>query len=97
MPPTSYRRVLSAEDADTGTILIEKSRWAMFPPPMEEFAIEAGGQRFVTRIVAEDCSCVGTPHQHLHLEAGHLKHLLHFTRGASITITRGEKAYVIAN
>lgn len=59
---TGYRRKLSREDAATGTVLITKDRWAGFPPPMVEFAVEAGGQRFATRVVAEDCLCAPPAH-----------------------------------
>ena len=37
-----YRRKLSREDAETGTILITKDRWPAFPPPMQEFSISIG-------------------------------------------------------
>lgn len=47
-----YRRKLSREDADTGTILITKDRWRAFPPPMREFAVTAGGWRFAARVGA---------------------------------------------
>lgn len=90
-----YRRRLSPEDADTGSILITKDRWRDFPPPMTEFAIDAGGRRFATRIVAEDCACVPPPHQHLHLEAAHFRDRLNFTKGAVIEIVREGDAYVI--
>ena len=51
----SYRRKLSREDVATGSILIEEVALAQFPPPMQEFAVDVAGQRFATRIVAEDC------------------------------------------
>jgi hypothetical protein len=92
-----YRRKLSREDAETGTVLVEKSRWRLFPPPMTEFAVEAAGRRFATRIVAEDCACVTPPHQHYHLEAGHFRHLLDFTRGAVIEIEPAGDAYLVRN
>jgi len=92
-----YRRKLSREDAETGTLLIEKSRWRLFPPPMTEFAVEAAGRRFATRIVAEDCDCVPPPHQHYHLEAGHFRHLLDFTPGAVIVIEPSGDAYLARN
>ena len=84
----SYTRRLSREDADTGSVLIEKSRWRMFPAPQEEFAVLVGDQEFHTCIVAEECDCVPPPHQHYHLEAGHFRHLLDFRPGASLTIER---------
>ncbi|MHB8375522.1 MAG: hypothetical protein ACYDEB_01005 [Dehalococcoidia bacterium] len=96
-PPRPYRRKLSREDADTGTILIAKARWRMFPPPMAEFAVRAGGRRFHTRIIAEDCDCVPPPHQHLHLEAGHLRGQLDFRPGALIEIARQGEEYVLRN
>jgi hypothetical protein len=83
-----YRRTLSREDAETGTVLIETSRWKLFPPPMREFAVDVNGRRFATRIVAEDCACVPPPHQHYHLEAGHFRELLNFERGRVIEIER---------
>jgi hypothetical protein len=92
-----YRRKLSSEDAETGTILIEKSRWRAFPPPMREFPVEVAGKRFATRIVAEDCECVRSPHQHYHLEAGHFRHALDFTRGAVIVIEQRGDAYLVGN
>jgi hypothetical protein len=85
---TIYRRRLSREDADTGTILITKDRWRMFPPPLEEFAVEVGGQRFLTTIVAKDCACVGEPHRHDHLEAGPFRHLIEFAPGRWVAIER---------
>ncbi len=92
-----YRRKLSREDADTGSILIEKRVWRAFPSPMAEFAVNVGGSRFATRIVAEDCVCVPPPHQHYHLEAGHFRHLLNFDRGSVIEIAPGEAGFVIRN
>jgi hypothetical protein len=92
-----YRHKLSREDADTGTILITKDRWRAFPPPMREFAVDVGGRRFATRIVAEDCACVPPPHQHLHLEAGHFRHLLEFTRGAIVEIEVDDDGCTIRN
>ncbi len=92
-----YRRKLSREDADTGTILITKGRWRMFPPPMDEFTVRVGRRRFQTRIVAEDCACVPPPHQHLHLEAGHLRDRLDVRAGAVIEIAREGAEYVIRN
>jgi hypothetical protein len=92
-----YRRKLSRGDADTGTILITKDRWSMFPPPMQEFAVEIGGRRFATRIVPEDCACVPPPHQHYHLEPAHVGKLLDFTKGAVIEIEQGPDRYVVRN
>lgn len=94
---TPYIRKLSAEDVDTGSLLIEKARWRAFPAPMQEFAVEAAGQRFATRIVAEDCNCVPPPHQHLHMELGHLRHLLRFERGERVVVEQGDGAYLISN
>ena len=93
----AYRRRLSAEDADTGTILITKDRWSMSPEPMREFPVPVGRRRLDTRIVAEDCNCVPPPHQHLHLEAGHLRHLLDWRKGAVIEIARDGDGYVLRN
>ena len=92
-----YRRKLSGEDADTGSILILKTDWRAFPPPMQEFAVEVAGRRFATRIVAEDCACVPPPHQHYHLEAGHFRHLLDFSRGAIVEIEPGDGVFSIRN
>ncbi len=92
-----YHRRLSRKDADTGSILIRNARWRDFPPAMQEFAVEVGGKRFATRIVAEDCVCVPPPHQHYHLEAGHFRHLLDFSRGAAISIEASGEAYVLRN
>jgi hypothetical protein len=92
-----YRRKLSAEDVETGSILLEKSRWRDFPAPMTEFPVEAAGTRFATRIVAEDCNCVPPPHQHLHLEAGHFRDRLNFERGAVVVVGRTDDTYTIAN
>jgi hypothetical protein len=96
-PTTTYERKLSAEDADTRSILILKSRWRAFPPPMQEFTAVVAGQSFQTRVVAEDCSCVPPPHQHYHLEAGHFAHLLDFRRGARVSVERRGEAYHVAN
>jgi len=46
-----YRRKLSLEDADTGTIM-PKDRWRAFPPLMREFAVAVAGRRVATRIDA---------------------------------------------
>jgi hypothetical protein len=92
-----YRRKLSREDADTGTILITKDRWRVFLPTMQEFAVDVAGRRFATRIVAEDCACVLPPHQHLHLEAGHFRHLLDFTRGAIVEIEVDDGVCTVRN
>jgi hypothetical protein len=95
---TVYTRKLSTEDVDTGTILIEKSRWSRFPAPMQEFAVRVGDARFVTRIVAEDCDCVPPPHQHYHLEANHFRDRLTFERGATIEIQQdADGSYALAN
>jgi len=93
----TYRRRLTREDAETGTLLIEKSRWKMFPAPMTEFAVELGGARFATRIVAEDCSCVPPAHQHYHLEAGHFRDRLDFSRGRVIEVERAGDIYRLRN
>jgi len=85
---SSYRRKLSREDAETGSILIDKRAWRLFPPPMEEFTVLVGGQEFRTCIVAEDCNCVPPPHQHYHLEAGHFRHLLDFSPGRTLLVRR---------
>ena len=83
-----YRRKLSREDVETGSVLIDKRAWRLFPPPMEEFTVVVGGQEFRTCIVAEDCNCVPPPHQHYHLEAGHFRHLLDFTAGRTVLMQR---------
>jgi len=92
-----YRRKLSREDADTGSVLITKDRWRVFPPPMQEFVVDVAGRRFATRIVAEDCECVPPAHQHYHLEAGHFRHLLDFAPGAVIEIERDDGVYAVRN
>ena len=92
----TYRRKLSREDAETGTLLITKDRWSMFPAPMTEFPIEVRGSRFETRIVAEDCVCVPPPHQHLHLELGHVRERLDFHTGAVVEVDRTpDGAYIV--
>ena len=83
-----YRRRLSREDAETGSILIDKRAWRLFPPPMEEFTVVVGGQEFRTCIVAEDCNCVPPLHQHYHMEAGHFRHLLDFSPGRTLLVRR---------
>ena len=83
-----YRRKLSREDVETGSVLIDKRAWRLFPPPMEEFTVVVGGQEFRTCIVAEDCNCVPPPHQHYHLEAGHFRHLLDFSPGRTLVVER---------
>jgi hypothetical protein len=93
----TYRRRLSREDAETGTVLITKDRWRLFPPPMTEFAVEVAGARFATRIVAEDCDCVRPPHQHWHLEAGHFRDRLDFAAGVTIEVARVHGAWVVRN
>ncbi len=83
-----YRRKLSREDVRTGRVLIDKSRWRMFPPPGVAFTVVVGGQRFATRIDAEDCSCVLPPHQHYHLAAREFLGLLDLGAGATVTIEK---------
>jgi hypothetical protein len=95
MPSNVYLRKLSREDADTGTILITRDRWRMFPKPLEEFVVEAGGERFITTIVPEDCACVPPPHQHYHLEAGHFRDRLGLATGLTVVIERAEGVYRI--
>jgi hypothetical protein len=93
---SAYRRKLSREDVETGSILIDKRAWRLVPPPMEEFIVVVDGQEFRTCIVAEDCSCARTgarlgvppPHQHYHLEAGHFRHLLDFSPGRTLLVQR---------
>ncbi len=92
-----YRRKLSSEDVNTGSILVEKRAWRAFPPPMTEFAVDVAGARFATRIVAEDCACVLPEHQHYHLEAGHFRHLLDFHRGSMIEIVPAESGFAVRN
>lgn len=92
-----YRRKLSSEDANTGSVLITKDRWRAFPPPMQEFPVEVAGKRFATRIVAEDCECVPPAHQHYHLEAGHFRHLLDFDRGSVVEIVEADGVYAVRN
>ena len=88
MGDTPYRRKLSRADVETGSMLIDKRAWRLFPPPMEEFTVVVGGQEFRTCIVAEDCTCVPPPHQHYHLEAGHFRHLLDFSPGRTLLVQR---------
>jgi hypothetical protein len=90
-----YKHRLNREDVATGTILIEKRAWAWFPKPMVEFAVDAGGARFATRIVAEDCACRLPVHQHLHLEAGHFRDRLAFSAGRTIEIVAGHGSYIV--
>src|SRR4030042_222593 len=85
---TSYRRKLSRADEGTGSMLIDKHAWRLFPPPMEEFTVLVDGQEFRTRIVAEDSARARPPHQHYHLEAGHFRHLLDFSPGRSVLVRR---------
>jgi hypothetical protein len=93
-----YRRKLSAEDVATGSILITKDAWTAFPVPLQEFTVQAGGASFRTCIVAEPCSCVLPPHEHYHLEAGHFRDRLDFSKGARIVVERhDEGAYVVRN
>ena len=83
-----YRRKLSREDVETGSILIDKRAWRLFPPPMQEFTVVVDGQEFRTCIVAEDCNCLPPPHQHSHLEAAHFRHLLDFSPGRTVLVQR---------
>ena len=96
-PTRPYKRKLSREDAETGSILITKDRWRHFPPPMQEFAVRVGSQSFVTTIVSEDCNCVPPSHQHLHLQAGHFAHLLRFQTGEVIEVQPTRGAFIIRN
>jgi hypothetical protein len=93
----TYRRKLSREDVATGTIFIEKRAWTMFPRPMREFPVDVRGQRFATRIVAEDCSCRPPAHHHWHLEAGHFRDRLRFGPGDAIDIVPTDDAFDIRN
>jgi hypothetical protein len=92
-----YRHKLKREDVDTGTMLIEKSAWASFPPTRQEFAVEAGGGRFATRIVAEDCSYRPPAHQHLHVAAGHFRAVPDFSPDAAVEIGEADDTYQIRN
>ncbi len=84
----AYTRKLSREDVETGSILITKDRWRMFPPPLEEFSVVVGSETFRTCVVAEECSCVPPPHQHYHLEVGHFRHMLDFRPGRTVAVRR---------
>jgi hypothetical protein len=64
---------------------------------MQEFAVDVSGRRFATRIVAEDCDCVPPTHQHYHLEAGHFRHLLDFSKGAVIELEPAAGGYHVRN
>ncbi|MBI5287942.1 MAG: hypothetical protein HY873_03095 [Chloroflexi bacterium] len=92
-----YRRKLSREDSDTGSILITKNRWPDFPAPMTAFEVRVGRSRYSTRIVAEDCECVAPKHQHYHLEAGHFARRLKFKPGDLVQIVREGSVYVLRN
>jgi hypothetical protein len=92
-----YRRKLSREDAETGTILITKDRWRDFPPPMQEFNVRVGRATYPTRLVAEDCSCVPPPHQHYHLEAAHFAKGLRFQPGEVVEIESRDDTFVLRN
>jgi len=92
-----YRRKLSSEDAGTGSILITKDRWRDFPAPMKEFEVRVGRTAFATRIVAEDCECVGPKHQHYHLEAGHFAKKLKFKPGDVVEIAGVAGRYNLRN
>jgi hypothetical protein len=83
-----YRRKLTREDVKTGSVLIDKRAWRLFPPPAEEFTVLVGGQEHRTRITAEDCNCVPPPHQHYHLEAGRFRHLLDLSAGRTLIVQR---------
>lgn len=85
-----YRRKLSREDADTGTTLITKGRGRTLPAATQEFVIGVAVERRATRVATNDCARVPAPHRHLHLEAGHFRHLLDFSRGAVAEIERDE-------
>jgi hypothetical protein len=92
-----YRRKLSREDAETGTILITKNRWSMFPPPLDEFQVRVGRKTYVTTIVPEDCSCVPPAHQHMHLAAQHFAERLRFSPGDVIEIEALSSGFVVRN
>jgi hypothetical protein len=83
-----YRRRLTREDVKTGSILVDKRAWRLFPPPTEEFTVLVDGQEFRTCITAEDCNCVPPPHQHYHLEARRFRHLLDFRPGRTLVVQR---------
>jgi hypothetical protein len=93
MNPT-YRRKLSRGEVSEGSILIEKTKWRLFPRPGEPLRIEVSGASIVTAIEAEDCNCVPPPHQHYHLPAAALQSHIEFRPGVVLTFERlGEGHY----
>jgi hypothetical protein len=93
---TSFKRKLSSDEVARGSLLIEKGRWSLFPPPGTPFELEAGGVGVTVRIEAEDCNCVPPPHQHYHLPLGALREVLPFVPGTVLIVEQlGEGRYAV--
>jgi hypothetical protein len=59
---TTYRRVVSAEEAREGYVLVEKARLSLFPPEGEAFPLE--GRE--TTVESYGCTCRGPERPHRH-------------------------------
>jgi hypothetical protein len=84
----TYRRVVSAEEAREGYVLVEKARLRSFPPEGEAFRLE--GRE--TTVESYGCACRGPerPHRHWFLRLGGL------TPGAVVEIVReADGAYAL--
>ncbi len=87
---TSYRRKLSSEEARELYIFLTKDALEFFPPVGQPFDLSLGDASVRVAVSAVDCDCVGEPHQHYRIEAGELAETVDLSRGAVVTIARGD-------
>jgi hypothetical protein len=83
-----YTRRLSREDVKSRRVLIDKSRWSLFPAPGESFRLLAAGRPFEVSLAAENCTCVPPPHQHVFLPAEAFAGLVDYRPGAALKFER---------
>jgi hypothetical protein len=93
----AYVRKLSREDASLGRMLIEKSKWGMFPQPGGAISADVGGVRSRLRVEGERCSCVPPEHEHRYLRMGAARRRIVFVAGARVTVDRANGAYRVRN
>lgn len=87
-----YRKKISSTEARQGYILITKDKLKRFPPLGEIFELRIGGQKLRARVTANPCNCVGSWHDHYHLEANYLKNSISSNSGREIAISENGSA-----
>jgi hypothetical protein len=82
----TYARRVSAEEARSGFLLVEKAKLPFFPPEGEPFLLDGGE----ARVESYACVCRGParPHRHWFLRLGGLR------AGDEIRIARADATYV---